>query len=398
MELSAAAILLGLRVLREGRASARQMARRLRQLARFRHHDQFVALQEGLVRDAPELMERLAKLSVESNFVPVRCAECGTSFRVHSWQMSRSPECPVCGSGIVLTHRLLDIAMGHPPALRAAEVSPAYLSDRLRTFAHFHLISALGGGGAGKVFEALNRRSRRRVALKLLDLHPLEPRTASWERLLREASLASSIVHPHIVEVYDLGLAEGVPFVEMEFMPAGSLRDLVERQGPLAWQHACRLLSEALSGLSTAHQHRVVHRDLKPSNVLLDAQGHAKLADFGLCKLLEETTSTTTGKLIGSPHFMAPEQWNASQVGPWTDIYAAGLILYYMLTAHMAFEGSNALSVMYQHLHFAVPDPRQWAPEIPDELASIIRKAAAKEPPARFASGQEFRSALAQLP
>jgi len=249
----------------------------------------------------------------------------------------------------------------------------------------------------GKVYEALNRKHHRRVALKLLNLHPLEPRRASWQRLLREASLPSSILHPHIVKVYDMGLAEGVPFVEMEFMPAGSLRQLVEREGPLKWRHACRLLSEVLSGLAMAHKHKVVHRDLKPSNVLLDPQGHAKLADFGLCKLLEETTSTTTGKLIGSPHFMAPEQWKGSQVGPWTDIYAAGLILYYVLSAHTAFEGENALSVMYKHLHFAVPDVREWAPQIPGELDRIIRKAAAKDPSDRFASAEQFRSALEDL-
>jgi len=398
VELSAAAILLALRVLREGKASAGQIASHFRHLAALKHHDQFAALQERLVRNSPELIEQLARLSVESTFVPVCCSECETRFRVHAWQMGHASGCPICDSGIVLSHRFADLAADEPQHLRAAETPPHYRAGTTSgRFAHFELIAPLGRGGMGKVYEALNRKHHRRVALKLLNLHPLEPRRASWQRLLREASLASSILHPHIVKVYDMGLAEGVPFVEMEFMPAGSLRQLVEREGPLKWRHGCRLLSEVLSGLAMAHQHGVIHRDLKPSNVLLGPQGHARLADFGLCKLLEETTSTTTGKLIGSPHFMAPEQWKGSQVGPWTDIYAAGLILYYVLSAHTAFEGENALSVMYKHLHFAVPDVREWAPQIPGELDRIIRKAAAKEPSDRFTSAEQFRSALEDL-
>jgi len=393
MGLSAGAILLGLRVLGKGKVSARQVAGYFRELAAGGQQDQVLALNERLARDIPDLMERVAKLSVQSAFVPIHCADCGTSFRAHAWQISAAVACPVCDAALIVPRHVLDSTAQNRRARRAAEAPVEYWTcGAANRFAHFELLSQVGAGGAGKVYEALNRRSGRKVALKVLRFLPLEPRRASWRRLLREASLAGSVSHPHIVKVHEIGLAEGVPFVEMEFLPAGSVKDLVEREGPMLWQDACRVVSEALSALCQAHKEQVIHRDLKPGNILLDGQGHAKLTDFGLCKLLEETTTT---RVVGSPHFMAPEQWTGSQVGPWTDIYAVGLSLYFLITAHLPFEGENALSLMYKHLHFPVPDASQWAPNVPLPLLELIRKATAKEPSQRFGSAEEFRTALA---
>ena len=357
MELSASAILLGLSVLKRGRARPRELADCLIELSQSSERDQVLGLQERLLIDDREQSPRLAKLTVESDFTPVHCPECSSRFRAYSWQIDRSDTCPACEAPIAVPGAVIGDA-DRQPARRAAEVLPAYRtagsSDR---FAHFELVSQVGAGGASTVYEAVNSRSRRRVALKLLNFLPLERTRATWERLLREAAVTGSVAHSHVVEVYDTALVEGRPFIEMEFLPGGSLRDRLEQGGPLDVGEACRIVCESLKGLSRAHRENVIHRDLKAGNILLEENGRAKVSDFGLCKLLEETTSTTTGKLLGSPHFMAPEQWQGAEIGPWTDIYAAGLILYYVLTGRRPFEGDNALSVMYQHLHSPVPDP-----------------------------------------
>jgi len=288
---------------------------------------------------------------------------------------------------------------GSKPQRLAAEQSVPYSLLRARNrFVHFELLRTIGRGGFAKVYEALNRRSGRRVALKVLEFRPLESRAHAFRRLLREVPLASSLNHPCIVPVYDVGLGEGVPYVEMELMSGGSLAELVARKGPVPWPEACGYLLQALSALDASHAAGIVHRDVKPSNILLDAAGRARLGDFGLCKLVRETTSLTPpGAVLGSPHFMAPEQWTGGQVGPWTDVYASALVAYFLLTGRRPFEGQDALSLLYSHLHVPLPDPRALVPDIPLVLVQAVRKGAAKGREERFRSAGEFAAAVREV-
>ncbi len=233
------------------------------------------------------------------------------------------------------------------------------------------------------------------MALKLLQFPPLEPAARSLERLQHEVRAASSVVHPNIVPVLDLGLAEGVPFIEMELIKGPSLRERVEREGPFDPARACRLCAQALEGLGAVHARGIVHGDVKPANVLLDTDGAARLTDFGISRLLgESTTVSGTERVVGSPHFMAPEQWRGGHVRPAADLYAAGLLLYYSLTGQLPYGHQPRLALMYKHLHEPLLEPGECPPLIPEYLAEVIRRAVEKQPRARFANAAEFAAAV----
>jgi serine/threonine-protein kinase len=259
---------------------------------------------------------------------------------------------------------------------RAAEAAGATATlPAVQQFAHFDLGPMLGRGGAGKVYQARNRRSGLTVALKLLDFQPLEPASDALKRLKREARVAASIVHPNIVRIFDLGVAEGVPFVEMELVSGVSLKERVRSEGPLEPAEAARLCTEALAGLARVHRERIVHGDVKPGNILIDDGGRARLTDFGLSTFLEETTSVSSGRLIGSPHFMAPEQWRGEAVDARTDLYAVGLVLYFALTGRLPYDVQNPGALMYKHLNEPLLEPGRSCPHLPEPLAAVIRRA-----------------------
>ncbi|MEF8788338.1 MAG: serine/threonine-protein kinase [Planctomycetota bacterium] len=306
--------------------------------------------------------------------------------------LNGQPDCPLCGAAVAcpLSPTAGSSVRG---ARRAAEDEAAYRAETdAERFAHFDLLSSVGKGGAGWVYRARNRRTDRMVAVKVCQFSPVESQVESWKRALREVE-AAALDHPHIVTVYDAGLARGRPYVEMEYVPGGSVRE----ETGYSVDGARRICREVLSALASAHEAGVVHRDLKPSNVLLDAEGRAKVGDFGLCKLLDRTGSTTTGKILGSPHFMAPEQWTGGQIGPYTDVYAAGLLFYFLLTGLLPFDAEDPLSVMYKHLHFELPDPREEGHNVSGDLVCFLRRATARKPADRFEDAEECLQALSEL-
>jgi len=391
--------MLGLAAVRKGRAPAQVVAECLREVASRQPADDQMALERCLRRRAPVAARALLGVSAEWLFLPVHCAECGARLRVRTWQLRPAGECPVCDAPLVAPRNATALAEPYEQIRLAAEQPAPYLArPAKRRFAHFDLIGLIRSGGFGKVYEARNLRNGRTVALKLLEFRPLESRSAAFRKLLKEAPFASLLDDPHIVPVFDVGLAEGVPYVEMELMPGGSLDGLVAAGGPLPWRTACGYVLEALSALASSHAVGVIHRDIKPSNILLDSAGHVRLADFGLSKLVHDTTSgTSAGLLAGSPHFMAPEQWTGRPVGPWTDLYSTGLVTYYLLTGIRPFEGDSALSLLYSHLHVELPDPRGVVADVPVMVAQAVRKAAAKDPGDRFRTAEEFASALGEV-
>jgi serine/threonine-protein kinase len=257
-----------------------------------------------------------------------------------------------------------------------------------------YLVEALiGEGGDAFVYRAYDRELGRPVALKLLRPE-LRADPTFVTRFEREAQSAARLNHPHIVPVYDYGEAAGTYFLVMEYVPGGDLRARLRPGQPLPLAFAVRLATEVADALAVAHAHGIVHRDIKPANILLDERDRARVTDFGIAKMLDVPALTATAALLGTPHYLAPEQATGVPITPATDVYALGVVLYEMLAGRRPFEGESFVQVAMQHLH-AEPPPLA-APAVPAPLAALVRRALAKDPAARFPDGAALVAALAE--
>ena len=247
--------------------------------------------------------------------------------------------------------------------------------------------SILGRGGMGVVYEARHLRLNRLVALKMLiaGAYAGPPERARFQR---EAEAVAGLHHPNIVQVYDVGDHEGCPFFTMELLEGGSLAQALAGTPQPARQAAALLITLA-EAVQAAHQAGIVHRDLKPANILLTADGTPKVADFGLARHFEgEPALTLTGARIGTPSYMAPEQVSgkAGTIGPATDIYALGALLYEMLTGRPPFRGETAAETERQVIHDEPVSPSRLNTKVPRDLETICLKCLSKEPQRRYAS------------
>ncbi len=396
MGCSADAILLGLRLVEQGHLSPREAAEHLRAVIAGDVPDHLVALEERILTRRPELSARTVQNCGEAPYVPVDCPGCKARFRVLPDQVGPSAYCPLCGEAIMKANGLAFLGDDPMSGLRAAEAPAHYAAAAApERFAHFELHGLLGRGGTGRIYRARNLRSGQTVALKLLHFQPLEPAADSLRRLRQEAHAAAAVEHENVVRVFDLGVAEGLAFIEMQLVEGPSLRERMRRDGPMPPEQACLLCRQVLAGLAQVHRHGIVHGDIKPGNILLRGDGVPLLTDFGIARLLEETTSETPGsKVVGSPHFMAPEQWRGERLTLATDLYAMGLVLYSALLARLPYEGQSRVALMYKHLHEPLLDPQEYYPEIPRYLAEVIVRATEKPVAERFGNAEEFAGAL----
>jgi serine/threonine-protein kinase len=268
----------------------------------------------------------------------------------------------------------------------------------------YQLIRTVGEGAMGMVYVARHLRLGKHFALKLLrpDLMSSAEMTLRFEQ---EARAASAIGHPHIVEVTDLGQSpEGFLFLVMEMLTGHTLAEALEEGGRLGMARAVDITCQILDGLEAAHGHRVVHRDLKPENVFLcsrfDREDFVKVLDFGIARCFDDPKAmrlTQTGLVMGTPHYMAPEQARGLEADHRVDVYAAGVMLYEMITGEQPFVGSNYNAVMMEVIKGDCPLPRELAPEIPGALEAAIIRAMAADPKRRYQSALEFRTALEAL-
>jgi WD40 repeat protein/tRNA A-37 threonylcarbamoyl transferase component Bud32 len=274
------------------------------------------------------------------------------------------------------------------------------------------VLGEVGRGGMGVVYQARHRDLRRTVALKMI-LAGAFASEVQRQRFRREAELAARVQHPHIVQVYEVGLHDGRPFLAMEWVGGGSLADRLEGD---TWppDAAAGLIETLARAIDVAHQSGVVHRDLKPSNILLQTGGDAaavgplagaipKIADFGLARAMDADGSlTATGLTLGTPEYMAPEQAAGAQVGPAADIYALGAVLYRLLTGQPPFRGDTPMEVLQALLSADPIAPRRFRPAVPRDLETITLKAMAREPQRRYATAlalaEDLRRFLADLP
>ena len=281
-----------------------------------------------------------------------------------------------------------------PPSTDAPEGGEVAAHTIGKAFRNHRLIAILGSGGMGVVYRAHDSLIGRDVALKVL--HEAVARDgASRARFLAEARAQGQLNHRNIVTIYGIDELESTMYIVMELLSGGSMADRLERTGPLSPLEATRAVMQACRGLSAAHAMGLIHRDVKPENLLVDADGNVKLADFGLAKSLDAASMTQSNHLVGTPHFMSPEQCRCEEIDHRSDVYQMGATYYALLSGRRPYrQATTPLQAINAHCNLPVPDPREVDADIPDECAEIVRHAMAKDATDRYQSADEAFSDL----
>jgi eukaryotic-like serine/threonine-protein kinase len=261
----------------------------------------------------------------------------------------------------------------------------------------YRLEERLARGGMSTVYGATDLRLHRTVAVKVMADHLVHDPTFV-DRFTREARAAAMLSHPNVVSVSDQGSDQGLVFLVMELVRGRTLRDLLQARGRLTVAEAFAVLEPVLAGLTAAHRAGIVHRDIKPENVLIGHDGVVKVADFGLARATVGTgrTAATGGVLIGTVAYLSPEQLERARADARSDVYAAGIVLYEMLTGHPPFGGDTPLAVAYQHVHHDVPAPSDEVP-VPWQLDDLVARSTRRDPAVRPVDAGAFLAELADL-
>ncbi|HAV75789.1 MAG TPA: hypothetical protein DCX53_00385 [Anaerolineae bacterium] len=263
-----------------------------------------------------------------------------------------------------------------------------------QTLGHYQIIDQIGQGGMATVYKAYQPSMDRNVAIKILP-RQLAESAEFTQRFQQEARFIAKLEHPHILPVFDYGESEGVAYLVMRYLEAGTLKEKMVTGRPLPLDEIDRLFTQLAGALSYAHSFGIVHRDLKPSNALIDSHGNLFLTDFGIAKLLESASPrlTQTDAIMGTPAYISPEQAQATHVDQRSDIYSLGIILYEMVAGRVPFVADTPLAVILQHVSDPLPPPSTINANIPEAIEQVILKSLAKHPEDRFNTVTEFSSA-----
>jgi serine/threonine-protein kinase len=262
----------------------------------------------------------------------------------------------------------------------------------------YRLEERLARGGMSTVYAATDLRLHRTVAVKVMAEH-LAHDPAFVDRFTREARATAMLSHVNVVSVSDQGADQGLVYLVMELVRGRTLRDLLQARGRLTVGEAFAVLEPVLAGLTAAHRAGIAHRDVKPENVLISTDGQVKVADFGLARAVAGTgqTSHTGGVLIGTVAYLSPEQLERGRSDARSDVYAAGIMLYELLTGHPPYAGDTALAVAYQHVHHDVPAPSAEAPGVPWQVDELVARTTRRDPAARPLDAGAFLAELTHL-
>lgn len=256
------------------------------------------------------------------------------------------------------------------------------------------ILGNIGSGGMANVFLARDLILDREVAIKVLRYDFLNDQSAI-RRFQREMLASTELVHPNIVTVYDAGQEGETQFLVMEYVKGMDLKRYIQTQYPIPYGRIVDIMQQILSAVALAHQHRIIHRDLKPQNILIDESGTVKITDFGIAVALSETSITQTNSMLGSVHYLSPEQARGSMATNQSDIYAIGIILYEMLTGKVPFDGESAVTIALKHFQEEIPSVRLYDRHVPQSLENVVLKATAKDPIDRYQSAEEMSADLA---
>lgn len=251
----------------------------------------------------------------------------------------------------------------------------------------YELEELIGGGGMADVYKARDCLLNRPVAVKILH-EEFKQDKEFVDKFQREAQAAARLSHPNIVNIYDVGVADGDHYIVMEYVPGRTLKDRIRQEGHLSVSESLRVAREIAEALAHAHANNLVHCDIKPHNILMMADGHAKVADFGIARAVTESTMTYSGNVIGSVHYFSPEQAKGTMITPKSDVYSLGVVLYEMLTGKLPFTGDNPVSIAVKHLQEEPVPVRQIDPAIPPVVEAIVSKAMSKDPAMRPTSAE----------
>ena len=249
------------------------------------------------------------------------------------------------------------------------------------------------------VYQAYDTRLERDVAIKIIRREVFSPLVLErvLKRFEREAKALAKLSHPNIVHVHDYGEYESAPYLVMEYLPGGTLKQNLGK--PMHWKEAVKLLLPISEALDYAHSQNIIHRDIKPSNILLTQRGQPMLSDFGIAKILESeetATLTGTGVGVGTPEYMAPEQW-IGQAGTQADLYSLGVVLYELVTGRKPYTADTPAAILLKQANDPLPRPRQFAPALPETVEKVLFKALAKKPDERYAGMAGMTAALDAL-
>ncbi|MFN8636305.1 MAG: protein kinase [Chloroflexota bacterium] len=263
-----------------------------------------------------------------------------------------------------------------------------------RSIGPYDLLEPLGKGGMGEVYRARHRELQQDRAIKVLPPH-LAADESFVARFKREALIAAGLRHPNVVLIYDVGEQDGYHYIVMELVQGRSLREVIHADRPLSFQRAIDLLRPLAQALDFAHQRGVVHRDVKPSNIIVGADDHVTLLDFGIARAVESSQQLTReGLIVGTPEYIAPEVVMGGEVGASADLYSLGIVAYEMLTGHVPFRGANTTAVAFAHVHTAPPSPRADRADLPPSMERVLLRQLAKNPADRYPNARSFVDAL----
>ena len=262
-----------------------------------------------------------------------------------------------------------------------------------RVSGRYKIIDMIGGGGMANVYLAHDMILDRDVAVKMLRLDFANDEEFI-RRFHREAQSATSLVHPNIVNIYDVDEEKDLYYIVMEYVEGQTLKQYIQQNSPVAVENTLDIMKQLTSAIAHAHQNHIIHRDIKPQNILIDPMGNVKITDFGIAMALSATSITQTNSVLGSVHYLSPEQARGGMANKKSDIYSLGIVMFELLTGRLPFSGESAVSIALKHLQSETPSVRRWNPLIPQSVENIVLKATAKDPFHRYNSVEEMEDDL----
>ncbi|MDQ0217125.1 Stk1 family PASTA domain-containing Ser/Thr kinase [Peribacillus cavernae] len=254
----------------------------------------------------------------------------------------------------------------------------------------YKLLDMVGGGGMANVYLAMDMILEREVALKILRMD-FSNDEEFIKRFNREAQSATSLAHSNIVSIYDVGEEDDIYYIVMEYVKGLTLKQYIQKYYPIPVEKALDIMKQITDAISHAHHNGIIHRDIKPQNILIDDSGNVKITDFGIAMALSATNITQTNAVLGSVHYLSPEQARGGMANKKSDIYSLGIVMFELMTGRLPFSGESAVSIALKHLQTETPSPKRWNPDIPQTVENIILKATAKDSFYRYDSVDDMQ-------